>query len=763
MEETFLQTVRTLADSIVEGVLLLDPKGDLVMANRTAFQFFHAERVEELRVLRDRAARFEVVDAARRPVPERDFPAYRAIRGERFRNLEQIFNERATGRESTLLFSGAPIFDVRGHVNYALVLFADITERAQRGRTLEHELGAVEERFRLLLDQLTEQVMTRTLDGTVTHVNRSLAEFLGKSAVEIVGHPVIEVFSEPNVTEEVTRGLRLGQIVSRRLQLLDATGRARDLDFTWQIVPRSEGDPEVLAVARDVTAFVDRERALSAENELMTALVRVVRRIFSGLDPRVLVENVVRGAHELFGGSAVLYAALPDGTFVAVDDVSWPPSPAAGVDDELVANAAASGEVWCDDPSHRALLPVAGPDGATRWVLDIHLSDDGSLPHDEERFAAELLARNFSVAARNVALYAELERQRASVIELNQMKSDLIAMLAHDFKGPLTTIAGFAQLLLDDDIEDPRERRASLEAVLNAAMRLASLASDTLMLSRLEENEPVLHAAPFDLAAMVEEVVRSYAAEREVTVEAELAPAVVTGDRERLRQVFENLISNAIKYSPDGRPVNVLVRRDGDEVAVDVRDRGIGIPADEIPGLFGRFARASNARKLGITGSGFGLYLAKQFVEKSGGRIGVFSIEGSGSTFSVYLPLAEGGAPAAACLPKRVLVADDDADIRSFMAHALRGAGYAVRAVADGVQALERLRVERFDAAVLDMDMPGLTGEEVRKHLRAEGASAVGLVLTSGIAQAPPPGWDAFVAKPFLVKDLVAAVERALR
>lgn len=767
------KAIAALAEYIVDGVEVLAPNGDLLVANHAALRLFKAESVDSIRSLRQRLERVRVVDAQYQPVAEQDLPAFAALRGERFHELERIYVDPASGEERTLLLSGAPVHDTDGQVAFALILMTDVTDRARKRRLLERELGAVEERFRLLLDELSELVLTRTLDGIVTHANRSVAAFSGGARESVIGRHVNDVFDfsseNANIVEEVTAHVRTGQPLSRLITMHDAEGRPHDIEYTWRLVPGAEGEPEILSVGRDVTSYVSRERQLSAENELMTALARATRRVFSDLNPRALVENVSRGARELVGGSAVLYAALSNETFVAVDDVNWPPGAGQPIRDDRLAQALLDGtEVQVDQSQRRVIVPIAGPDGAPRWVLDIHPSEACCATLEAALFAVELLTRNFAVAVRNATLYGELERQRASVVELNQMKSDLIAMLAHDFKGPLTAIAGYGQLLIDGEIGEPEEQRHALQTIVNAAMRLAGLARDTLALSALEESELTLQCVPLDVAKLVAEAIEPHRVQRDLRLTNECEPALVNGDPERLRQVFDNLVSNAIKYSPGGAPVDVLVRRDGAEVAVDVRDRGIGVPAAELEGLFARFARASNARKLGITGTGFGLYLAKQFVEKMDGRITVFSVEGHGSTFSVHLPLVESArqtaAPAGKPPPsKRVLVADDDEDVRTFIAHALRGAGYGVRAVADGAQALERLCVERFDAAVLDMDMPGFTGEEVRARLAESGGRrGVGLVLASGMVQHVPSGWDGFLPKPFLMKDLLAAVERAL-
>ncbi len=226
----------------------------------------------------------------------------------------------------------------------------------------------------------------------------------------------------------------------------------------------------------------------------------------------------------------------------------------------------------------------------------------------------------------------ELEDQRAAVIRVNQLKNDLITILAHDFKGPLTTILGYAELIEEGALEGDDARDAA-GTIRRNVFRLTTLAATTV------------------------------------------AGTEVPGDRERLRQVFENLLRNALKYSGDEAIVSVAVR-DGEAgfVRVDITDRGIGIPQDELPMLFRRFSRASNAKKARIPGTGLGLFVAKTLVEKHGGKLTLTTEVGRGSTFSVALP-RKGAIERA----PHVSVVAGDATLGPFIAYELRSNGYRVR------------------------------------------------------------------------------------
>jgi CheY-like chemotaxis protein len=229
----------------------------------------------------------------------------------------------------------------------------------------------------------------------------------------------------------------------------------------------------------------------------------------------------------------------------------------------------------------------------------------------------------------------------------------------------------------------------------------------------------------------------------------------VTGDRGRLRQVFENIVGNAIKYSPGGETVEIRIRDTSDGVEVSVRDRGIGIPDSDRAKLFGRFARASNARELGIGGTGFGLYLAKRIVEMHGGTIVVSTRVNVGSTFKIALPNSPKPQQS---VNRRVLLLDADGDARSYIAHTLREDGMAITVVGTEDEVVDALDAGAFDAAVIDVDLIGR--DEAAFIGRVARRTALVRLGAAGIPA--ESGWDAALGKPFLIKDLRESVDRAI-
>jgi PAS domain S-box-containing protein len=507
---------------------------------------------------------------------------------------------------------------------------------------------------------------------------------------------------------------------------------------------------QYVLMLHDITESVLRSAELSVQNERLTALTAIARGIFAALEPNALVEALINGVRDLVGAESRLLVARPNGGFALTKDLLVPErAPAAG--DAFIESASRSDGALIAEGELRAAIRIPGSLGQTRYILDIR--SERRL-HQADTFAVGLLGQYFAVAARNVELYGELQARRAAVVELNQVKNDLIAMLAHDFKGPLTTIVGFADVLAEDERFD-EESRKFLTMISSSAMRLASLATDTLALSRLEQNELTLELEEFDLVGLVRDIVRVFSVTRTIDLRTDRPELVIGGDPGRLRQVFENLIGNAIKYSPGGEPIEVFLRAKGRGVEVSVRDHGIGIPEADKSKLFGRFARAQNARALGITGTGFGLYLTKTIVEMHGGTMSVDSVEGEGSTFRAFLPAA-----VAAPRPRhrRFILIDAEGDAKSYVAHTLRDDGFAATVVADGTELLNTIDELQFDAAIVDTERIGMPLEEFVRRV----AGRTALIRIDSSAVDETPGWDGYIVKPFLTKDLQAAIESAI-
>jgi signal transduction histidine kinase len=275
--------------------------------------------------------------------------------------------------------------------------------------------------------------------------------------------------------------------------------------------------------------------------------------------------------------------------------------------------------------------------------------------------AVALTARDLNLSPLRPAQDAAGEEELAAIVvhqdvtalkEAERLKDEFIGIAAHELRTPLAVLKGFAQTLIVQSSrgKGPELSDWQLEALQDidrSTLRLVELIEDLLDVTRLQAGRISLHIEPTDLVALVKRTVARLQLTTEqhtFSIHTTLEYLVVQVDARRMEQVLGNLVSNAIKYSPAGGLVVVNISADAEtkSALISIRDRGIGIPVQQQARMFGRFERADNARAYGIGGTGLGLYLCRELVERHGGSIWFESVEGEGSTFHVSLPLSTG-------------------------------------------------------------------------------------------------------------------------
>jgi PAS domain S-box-containing protein len=632
-----------------------------------------------------------------------------------------------------------------------LAIASDLTQRRLAEKEIELLLGAINVAGDVIL------VFEVTANGELrlAYMNEAYAEQSGYTRDEALGR-TLDAFRQAMPDDEGMLVLRAAINAGIAAQS-EIVGYRKDGTTYWNQVTlhpvRNAGEvTHWISIERDITEEVARTSTLAEEHDRVLALTRAARRLFTALDARTLVTTVRDVIAQLIGGVGRVLAVRTDGFAVPVDELGgadW----SIATKDALAERAASTRSRVIDEDKTRALAP-AGQFAEARYVLELRPRSIRAL-RNTDLFVFDLIAEYFAVAARNVSLYHELDERRSAVLELNQTKSDLITMLAHDFRGPLTSIVGFSDLTSEVG-ETNEEQREFLDTIKRSALQLSELATDTLTLSRLERNEVSLRFGEVDLEVLAASIVSQYADRRRVTVGVNGDPRV-TGDDERLRQVFANLIDNAIKYSLPNADPDVEIEGRDDDVVVTVSDRGIGIPPGELSRVFDRFSRASNARRLHISGTGFGLFLTKQLVQLHGGTIAVESEEGKGSRFIVTLPRRVDGSAG----PRSIVIVDPQHE-HSFLSHGLQEAGYRVLTVATLDDALNIADSQFFDALILaEPDALGATDAVQFRAFSRE--RAIPIVAIGGEKNIPRLMPAATVMRPVLIGDVVAVLERLLR
>ncbi|ONI87864.1 histidine kinase [Actinosynnema sp. ALI-1.44] len=450
-------------------------------------------------------------------------------------------------------------------------------------------------------------------------------------------------------------------------------------------------------------------------------------------------------------------------------------------------------------------------------------------PLDEAyRAFVELAAGHVAAGVLSARSY-QAQRSRADELAaLDRAKTTFFSNVSHEFRTPLSLITGPVQQLRawmsDPDAHPPASVREDVEVIHRNGLRLGKLVNTLLDFSRIEAGRMQARYEPVDLAAVTLELASSFRsavdqAGLRFDVDCPALPQRVYVDRDMWEKVILNLLSNAVKFTFDGS-ISIRLTGHEDHVVLEVADTGTGIAETEMPRLFERFHRVEHARSRSTEGSGIGLALVKELVGLHGGSITAVSREHQGTTFTIQVPFGrahlpaecvveepgqdDGGAPGTAesfvqealrwqptpelsrpasvdgpadtehpvaaplvsgPMAGRVLVADDNADMRGYLARLLRGTGHEVRIVSDGQAALEAIRADPPDVVVSDVMMPRLDGLELIAALRADPrVASVPVLLLSARAgqeasvQGLEAGADDYLVKPFAAADLLARV-----
>jgi signal transduction histidine kinase/ActR/RegA family two-component response regulator len=601
------------------------------------------------------------------------------------------------------------------------------------------------------LPPATDRQYARTVLETGRPVVSDL--FLGSVTRKLVVDLAVPVFVGDRVRYVLAATIELGQVERLLLDHIDPGGVAIIVDRDSRIIRRSRGGAEYVG------------------KQPVTALHAEIQRVPRGW-----------GRFVAFEGDTVYTAWAPVAGFGWSVAVGIPAAPIERALTRSLALLAGVGllvffaSAWLAVVAARRgasgirAAAVAARDAAAGRPVAMPATRIAELDALGEALhaAGARLAREKEIrAAAEDERNALLERERAARSQAeadSRAKDEFLAMLGHELRNPLAAIANAGRLLERVDAASPAARRA-LEVINRQAAHQGRLLDDLLDVARVVHGKIALERVAVDLAECARRALGAMSAAGKTgghVLEAALAPAWVNGDPARLEQMVVNLIGNALKFTPPGGTIRIETARAGGEAVLRVIDEGIGIDAQLLPQVFELFTQGDHTPGRGAGGLGVGLTLVRRVAELHGGSADAQSAgAGQGATFVVRLPAIEpsrqlevASVPARGDRAHRVMVVEDNDDVREMLQAALAIEGHEVQAVPDGTAALAAAPSFRPEIAIVDIGLPGMDGYALALALRARLGDELRLIALSGyglaedVGRSASVGFEAHLVKP---------------
>jgi PAS domain S-box-containing protein len=633
----------------------------------------------------------------------------------------------------------------------SLSTYFDLTERKRAEARLARSEAMFSQLFEAGADSI---IVTEAASGRVVLANQGFARITGIAVEAARGRTTVELGIWADLEQ---RNVFIGRLLAER-RLRDFPMRLRRADGEELSVVLSsalfelEGTRYAVTIGRDVTQTEQARLQYEAMFKNASVGIAFTRdRVFQHVNPR-FAQMLGWPPDELIGQPGAAVWPTPQ-DYAEVGRRYGPLlGRGEGVDFEATLRRR-DGTTFLGRMRARAIDPHNPAGGGTIWIVE-----DVTERRDWERALA---------AARDEAEAA------------NRAKSAFLANTSHEIRTPLNGLLGLARLALDPKASSAQQREY-LELIAENAQSLAAIISDILDLSKIEAGKLVLDEAAFDVRELLESTFTAYralAAERGLAFELAVDPQVLRyarGDAVRIRQILGNFLSNAVKFTLRGR-IELRVEARGDDgpaaqrVRFAVADTGIGIDAATRERLFSPFMQADQTTTRRFGGTGLGLSICRQLAHLMGGAVGVESEVDRGSTFWFELALARAGAPAAAApgatadagaglQGARVLLVEDNPVNMLIAETLLANWGVEVVQATDGRQAVDAVEREpgRFDAVLMDVHMPVMSGHEATVELRKRyGADELPIIALTAAAlafeqqQSLALGMNDFIAKPF--------------
>ncbi len=550
------------------------------------------------------------------------------------------------------------LLEARDSRTYFSLHLTDVTEPHQ----LQESLAAQRRYTRAVVDTASSVIVVTDHDGTVLAANPATTRLTGWSEHELVGRRFWETLIPEKLRPGISDQFSSPRTVPRQGEsvLLAKDGTTRTVVFSNNVHQDSPDAPVLLVLtAIDVT---DARESAGMVTHVLRSLTSIA---FIGTDLAGRITLFNAGAERMLGLAADRAAGRP-----IVDFLGWA---ADRTDVGATAPALEERPTFADLTARSAsgVFPdsrdwTVFPEGRT--PLRVSVTGNPVATSFGQVFAHLFVARDITETRRSQEILVKaLHRERevvARLKDLDRAKDDFVSTVSHELRTPMSSIIGSAEMLADGILGDlSPEQARMIDVIARNGDRLLALADDLLVLATFDRDAWPAQTVPVDLRDVVREsseAVASLLDQRRLEVSYDLPGAALTvrGEAWHLERAVTNLLTNAVKFTPDGGRVEVSLTQDptGRSAVLQVADTGLGIPAEDQEAVFGRFFRSSVVQERAIQGSGLGLAIVRTIVESHDGRIGVASAPEQGTTFTVTLPLApapqaaRGGNPAGATI-----------------------------------------------------------------------------------------------------------------
>ncbi len=642
---------RTIFENANDSIIYLDKYGRIIDINRSTEDIFGYKREEVQGKSFTKLSIFSL----------KDLPRMARLFADAFRSAPIHLMELEIKRKDSspvIIEASTELVRKDGKVEGMLVIARDLTER----KRMEQALKESEEKFRTFMETASDLMHIADKDGNLTYVNESMARSFGYSKQEMVGKHITQLLSKealekdfkPNWDKFITNG-------EIALDTTFATKDGKDIYGEIKVVAIYDSDGKYAgsrAVFRDLTERKREEEALRHAERDWRNSFNSLEDVMIIIDKDYNIENINDNGLILLGMSKE--EVIGRKCYQVVGDRETPS------EDCPALLAARTKRVESVDRYEERFgkyfsiktSPVFDEKGEIVKFIDLRrdITERKLMERELQEKNEQLDAQNEELRSQSEELRSQSEELMAQQQELiektrevekaNQLKSDFLANMSHELRTPLNVIIGFSQLMIDEvPGKINEEQRQCLNDILNSSKHLLNLINDVLDLSKIESGKVELKLENVALTEIIESVTRTMMPiltprKQSLDIEIEEGLPPVYADEGKLGQVLLNLVDNATKFTPDGGNLKIEAARDSDWCQVSVIDNGIGIKKDDQGRIFEPFSQLDNPLTVEKAGTGLGLALVKQIVERYGGRIWVESEYGKGSRFTFTMPLA---------------------------------------------------------------------------------------------------------------------------